>query len=448
VIWRIVWLFVSLAVLALAMPARPARADDVSMLRDAEIETIIRTYATPIWRAAGLDPAAVHVYIVNDPQLNSFVAGGQNLFMNTGTILRSESPNQLIGIIAHETGHIAGGHLARTEEALRNATIQSIIAMVAGAAAAVASHDPGAGTAAVLGGQGVAQRSFFQFSITQEASADQAGLAFLDRTGQSARGLLQFFEILQQQELLSGARQDPYLRTHPLTAQRVDYLREHVRRSRFADAKDPPEWIELHKRMKAKLAAFLQPPAQTLEALKADDNTLATRYARAIAHYRIPDLKKALPEIDALIKDNPGDPYFRELKGQMLFENGRIGEAIAPYEEAVKLRPENALLRIELAQVELESNEAALVPKALAHLNDAIRFEDRNPDSWHFLAIAYGRGNNIGMMALALAEEGIANGDFTQARQQAARALKLLPPGPAKQRALDLQGEAKREGRP
>jgi predicted Zn-dependent protease len=155
-----------------------------------------------------------------------------------------------------------------------------------------------------------------------------------------------------------------------------------------------------------------------------------------------------VPEIDGLIEDHPDDPYFHELKGQMLFENGRVGEAVGPYEQAVKLDPKSALLRIELAQVQLETNDPALVPKALAHLNEAVRFEDRNPDAWRFLAIAYGRSSNIGMMALALAEEGIADGDYTQARQQASRAAKQLPPGPAKQRALDIQDEAKRQGKP
>jgi predicted Zn-dependent protease len=338
---------------------------------------------------------------------------------------------------------MAGGHLARSEEALRNATIQSIVAMVAGAAAAAASGSGEAGTAAIVAGQSMAQRSFFSFSITQEASADQAALTYLDRTHQSARGLLQFFEILQQEELLAGGHQDPYLRTHPLTSQRVDYVREHVRTSKYSDAADPPAAIEMHRRVKAKLMAFLQPPSQVLAALKPDDHSVATRYARAIADYRTPDLAKAVPEIDALIRDYPNDPYFRELKGQMLFENGRIAEAVAPYEEAVRLKPDNALLRIESAQVQLETNDAALVAKARANLEDAVRFENRNPDAWHFLAIAYGRSNNMGMMALSLAEQGIAAGDYTQARQQAARALKLLPPGLAKQRALDLQGEAK-----
>ena len=425
-----------------------AQAQDISILRDAEIENIIRTYATPIFTVAGLDPAAVHVYIVNDPTLNSFVAGGQNLFMNSGTILRSETPNQLVGIIAHETGHIAGGHLARTDEALRHATIQNIIALVVGAAAAATSGNGGAGAAAILGGTSLAQRSFLQFSITQEASADQAALSFLDRTGQSAKGLLQFFEILQQQEFLSAAHQDPYMRTHPLTSQRVAYVREHVLHSRFSDVPDPPEWIAMHQRMKAKLAAFLGSPPQVLASIKPTDNSVAARYERAIAYYRIPDLKQAVPIIDGLIHDYPADPYFHELKGQMLFENGRVAEAVAPYEEAVRLSPKSALLRIELAQVQLETNDPAYVPKALRHLNEAVRFEDRNPDAWRFLAIAYGRSNNMGMMALSLAEEGIAGGDYGQARQQAARAAKQLPAGPAKQRALDIQDEAKREGKP
>jgi predicted Zn-dependent protease len=439
-----------LCVLLVSSPALvgEARAQGISLLRDAEIEDIIRTYATPIWHVAGLDPEAVHIYIVADPSLNSFVAGGQNLFMNSGTIMRSESPNQLVGIMAHETGHIAGGHLARSEEALRNATIQNIIGLVVGAAAAAASGNAGAGAAAILGSASVAQRSFFAFSITQEASADQAALTFLDRSGQSARGLLQFFEILQQQEVLTVGHQDPYMRTHPLTDQRVDYVREHVLHSQFSDVPDPPAWIELHKRMKAKLAAFLGSPPQVLAGIKPDDNSVSARYERAIAYYRIPDLKQAVPLIDGLIQDYPRDPYFRELKGQMLFENGRIGEAVAPYEESVKLDPQSALLRVELAQVELETNDDALVPKALANLNEAVRFEDRNPEAWRFLAIAHGRSNNMGMMALALAEEGIADGNYGEARQQASRALKLLPAGPDKQRALDIQEEAKREGKP
>jgi len=419
--------------------------DGTSLIRDAEIESIIRLYATPVFKAAGLDPAAVHIYIVNDPRLNSFVAGGQNLFMNTGTIVRTETPNQLVGVMAHETGHIAGGHLVRSEEALRNASIISIISMVAGAAAAAASGNAGAAAAAILGGQGVGMRSFLTFSVGQEASADQAALTFLDRTHQSARGLLQFFLILEEQELLTGSRQSPYLRTHPLTTDRVDHVRQHVENSPYSNNPDPPEWIELHKRMKAKLIAFLGAPAQALQAFPETDNSVAARYGRAIAYYRIPELKKALEIIDGLIKQEPQNPYFHELKGQMLFENGRIRDAVAPYQEAVRLKPDVALLRVELAQVEIETGDPALNKDALAQLQIAVRYENRNPEAWRFSAIAYGRAGDLGNSALSLAEEAMASGDKPQARQQAQRAIKLLPAGsPGRLRAEDIQLEASR----
>ncbi len=208
-----------LALAAYAALAQYAVADESpDIIRDAEIENNIRTWATPIFTAAGLDPQAVHIYIINDPTLNSFVAGGQNLFMNTGTLLRADRPNEIIGIMAHETGHIAGGHLVRFEEEMHDATIKGIIAMVAGVAAGAVGHNPGAMGAGMAAGEEVGLRSYLSFSVAQEASADQAALKFLDATHQSAQGLLDFFEILEQEEFLSAQRQDPYLRTHPLTS--------------------------------------------------------------------------------------------------------------------------------------------------------------------------------------------------------------------------------------
>jgi predicted Zn-dependent protease len=444
--WRIVFRILCIVLLlGGAVPRRAAADDQLSFIRDAEIETIIRTWWTPILRAAGLDPQAVHIYIVNDPTLNSFVAGGQNLFLNTGTLLRAQSPNQLIGIMAHETGHIAGGHLSRAERQMHNATIAGIIAMVAGAAAAAAAHSPEAGAAAILGGAGVSERVYMGYSVVQEASADHAAMTFLDRAHMSARGLLQFFGILEQEELLSGLREDPYLRDHPLTRDRVDYVREHVAKSPWSDAPDPPDWIAMQQRMKAKLDAFLSAPAQTLAKYKPDDSSVAARYARAVAYYRIPQLKQALEVIDGLIAQAPLDPYFQELKGQMLFENGRVKDALAPYQRAVELKPDNALLKIELAQVQLESGDAALVPKAMTLLNNAATFESENGELWRLLAVAYGRSGNMGMMALSLAEQGMADGKYTDARQQATRAIKLLPPGAQRQRAQDIADDARRE---
>jgi predicted Zn-dependent protease len=420
-----------------------AHAQDISMLRDAEIESDLLTFEAPVYHAAGLDISALHIYLVNDMQLNSFVAGGQNIFMNVGTIMRAETPNQLIGVMAHETGHIAGGHIARSEDAMKKAMYEGLAAMVLGAAFGAMAG--GAGGAAMLGAAGVAENAWLQYSIEQEARADQAALTFLDRTHQSAKGLLQFFEILQQEEFLSGQKEIPYLRTHPLTEQRIEYLREHVQNSRYSDNPDPPDAVEMLKRMKAKLAGFLQDPQQTLSEFPNSDQSLTARYARAIAYYRIPDLARAVPAVDALIRDYPNDPYFAELKGQMLFENGHVADAVAPYAQASKLDPTSMLLRVELAQVQLETDNPALVKTARAHLEEVVRNEVQNPEAWRLLAVAYGRENNMGMAALALAEQASSSGNAQMARGEALHALKLLPAGVSRQRAQDIADEAKRD---
>ncbi|HEX3970421.1 MAG TPA: M48 family metalloprotease [Stellaceae bacterium] len=426
------------------MPSVRAQDGSISFLRDAEMERTLHVWMTPIWKAAGLDPDAVHIYVINDPTLNSFVAGGQNIFLNSGTILRASSPNQLIGIMAHETGHIAGGHLARKTQIMKNAMIESVIGMVLGGAASALGHG-NAGGAGVLAGSDVGQRAFLQNSVTIEASADQAAMRFLDRTHQSAKGLLDFFDILEQEEFLTAQHQDPYLIDHPLTQERINYVREHVAQSPYSNTKDPPEWVNQFNLIKAKLGAFLGAPSQVLASYQPNDNSEPARYARAIAYYRIPDLKNAIPTIDGLIKDYPNNPYYDELKGQMLFENGRVADAVAPYQRAVQLAPNEPLLNIELAQVQLETNDPKYLAVAKTELSNAIQGESDNPDAWRSMAIVYGRSGDMGMAALALAEQNMAQGNWRQAIGQAQRAQQLLPPGPQRQRAQDLQGEAKRQ---
>jgi len=425
-------------VAALCLGPRVTHAAEL-LLRDAEIENDIKIIASPIWRAAGLEPNDVGIYLVQDSQLNSFVAGGQAIFINSGLILRAENPNQLLGVIAHETGHITGGHVLRAKEAMRNASIESIIAMVAAAGAAVV----GRSGAPLLAAPGVGERSFLQFSMGQEATADHAALNFLDRSCQSARGLLKFFEILQTNELLTGERQESWVRTHPLTQQRVQYLRDHVAQARCSNTADTAASIELLRRIKAKLHAFLDDPSKTLAAYPESDRSPLARYARAIAYYRIPKLDRALPEIDGLIRDFPNDPYYRELKGQMLFENGRVRDAMRPYEDAVKLAPSAALLRMSLSQVYIESGDPVLNKRAIAYLNDASRVEGRESQIWHFLAIAYGRDNQMGLAALSLAEEALSNGKKKDATQQSNRAKQLLTKNtPSYSRAEDIHREA------
>lgn len=437
------------APVALMVPA-PLRAQ--SMIRDAEIEETLRIYTTPLFRSAGLDPAAVRILLINDRSLNAFVSGGQNVFIHTGLLMRADHPGQVIGVIAHETGHIMGGHLARLPEAMRNAMITSLIGMIAAGGAAAASaggrRDPrdtggmGALGPGIIGAQELGMRQFFAFTRTQENSADQAGVNLLDATGQSARGLLEFMETLQRQEGLSSARQDPYLRTHPLTAERIGFLRNWVANSRNSNKAVPAHLILLHKRMRAKLDGFLDSTMSVLQRYPASDRSIEARYARAVAQYRIPDLPAALGEIDSLIKQAPGDPYFHELRGQMLLENGKVRESIAPWRRAVELKPDAALLKLGLAQALLESGQAAA---ALPLLQDAQRRDPDNSGGWRMLSVAYGQTGQIGLAHHAAAEQALREGRFRDAIEQAKRAQQQLPQGsPGWLRAQDVENEAVR----
>jgi predicted Zn-dependent protease len=426
------------AVLAFSLPAAAQR----TLIRDAESEGTIRAYATPIFQAAGLATDDVEIFIIRDGQINAFVAGGQKMFMNTGLILRSESANQIMGVIAHETGHITGGHLSRIQDELKGATAVQILSMVLGAAAAVAGRGD-AGMAIVGAGTTVATSNVLSFSRAQESAADQAGLTFLERSGYSAKGMLEFFEILSGQEILSQARQSPYVRTHPLTRERIDTVRSSLGNARYADARVSAEFDRMHKRMKAKLFAFIEPPSRTMMTYKESDTSEAARYARAIAYYRIPDMAKALPLIDGLIAEFPGDPFYWEMKGQMLFENGRVRDAVAAYGEAVRLLPTAPLIRVGYAQAEIELDRPELTRDALIHLNAAVHADRDYGLAWRLLAIAHGREGRVGEAALALAEQAMVENRMPDATQQAVRALRLLPEGtPSWLRAQDIKIEA------
>jgi predicted Zn-dependent protease len=429
------------AVTMLLLPMRVSfgQGADVSLIRDAEIEHTLRVFVTPIFQAAGLNPNSVQIHLINDPELNAFATNGQNIFINTGLLTRTTGPLQVIGVIAHETGHIAGGHLARSEEAYDNFFTENLIGLVLGGAAALASRNGGVAGAAILGSQQVAERSALAYSREQEARADQAGVTFMDRAGDSSRGLLEFLEVIGTEQSILIGQMDPYLVDHPITAERVDALRLRAEKSPYFHKDPPPEWIELHARMRAKLIGFLEPMGAVLQAYPPTDNSLAARYARAIAYYLIPDLGKALPMIDQLLVERPNDPYFLELKGQMLFENGRIAESVPFYDAAVTAAPNEPLIRYELGEAQISTEDPALFRTAAKNLEDAARADPDNPGVWYQLAIAYDRDGKPGMAALASAERSLLIGQAADAKHFAARARGQLPNGsPGALRADDI----------
>jgi len=429
------------ASVALAGPAAAAR---LSFIRDAEVESIIHGYAAPLFTAAGLDPAAVHLYLVNDRRLNAFVAGGMNLFINTGLLVAAQSANQVIGVIAHETGHIHEGHLARTPDELRGASVASILATILAAAAAVAGG--GAGAAAIIaGGRGLAVQTYLSHSRGQEEAADQYAAVVLDLTHQSSRGLMEFLQTLARRDPLAAANQSPYLRTHPLTVNRISFLEHHVATSPYSDLKEPPEVIRTFARMQAKLHGFLDEPRDVFRLYPADDTSVAARYARCIAHFRRAELAPALAGIDSLIAEAPDDPYFHELKGQFLFENGRIAKAVVSYRRASELLPDEPLIQIGLAQALVETGDTSVLDEAGKHLDAALRREPDNARAWRLLAVVHGRKGEFGLSALASAEFSLAVGRFDDAISFAKQAQDRLPFGaPGRLRAEDIEQAAKR----
>jgi predicted Zn-dependent protease len=422
-----------------------AAADRLSFIRDAEVESTIRAYVAPLLLQAGVTPESVRIHLVNDSGLNAFVAGGLNIFVHTGLMTRTENAGQLIGVLAHETGHIAGGHLARLQGAMENAAITSLGAMLLGAAAAAATGRGEFLAAGAMGGQEVALKDFFSFSRTQESSADQWAINALENTRQSTRGLLEFMEILGEQELLAASRQSPYARTHPLARDRVSAMRAHVERSKYSDVQPPADWAERHARMRAKLTGYLEPIGRVLQRYKESDNSLASRYARAIAYYRRPDLPKALALVDSLIAERPNDPYFHELRGQMLEENGRAAEGLPSYQQAVKLAPDEPLLRMGLAHLQIELGDPALLDQAIANLQPALAVEPDNSRGWLDMAIAQGRKGNDAQASLAQAEHALLLRRMPDVTYHVNRAEKLLPKGSAAWlRAQDLRERADR----
>ncbi len=410
----------------------------ISFIRDAEVESTIRAYATPVFTVAGLDPAAIGVHLVNDRSLNAFVANGLNMFFNTGLLTKAETPEQVIGVIAHETGHISGGHLARIRDNMQNAMYESIVAMVVGAAL-MAGGQGGAGMGAMAAGTQFAERGFLRYTREMEASADQAAVNFLDRSGISAKGLAEFFDVIKDQELMAIERQDPYTRTHPITRERVEFVRNWLNNSRHAQSAAPAHFTELHKRMRAKLIGYIE-PGRALQIYKENDPSLEARYARAIAYSRRPDYARALPLMDGLLKDHPNDGYFLEAKAQMLLEASRVNEALPLYQRAVEVLPNEPLIRIALAQTEIETGKPDMIQNAIVNLDRAKQQDPENGDVWRLLSVAYGRSDQIGLAQLAQAELATRRGKKAEARSFAERAQKQLPPGtPPWQRAEDIK---------
>jgi predicted Zn-dependent protease len=413
--------------LAAVLPARAQEDRGLPLIRDAEIEQLLRDYTRPILHAAGLGQRNIRVVIVNDRSFNAFVIDAKRIFINTGALMDSDTPNQIIGVLAHETGHIAGGHLSKLHAELANAQTAMILAMLlgVGAVAASATSHGGVGgdpSAAILGPQLMVMRSLLAYQRAQEEQADRAGVHFLTVTGQSPKGMYDTFKRFADQQLYAAHNADPYLQSHPMAADRIAALEGIARPSPYWDKKDPPELQLRHDLMRAKLFGYLDGPETLLRRYPLSNTSLPARYGRAVSAFRHSDVRGAVAQIDGLIQAQPANPYFLELKGQALVESGRAREALAPLRHAIALAPDPTLIQVLLGQALLGANDPALVEEAITDLRKALATDAEIPDAYDNLAIAYGRKGEFAEADLASAQAAFNRGNLPTARQLAARA--------------------------
>jgi predicted Zn-dependent protease len=421
------------AAVALAIAPTAALAQEnkgPSTLRDTESEQLLREYTRPILRAAGLEKQNIQMVIINEAQFNAFVADGRRIFVNYGAIMQSDTPNQIIGVMAHETGHLAGGHLSKMREQMAQAQTQMIIAMLLGAGAMVAGARGGsggngltnAGAAAFSAPGEMIRRNLLSYVRQQEENADKAGVKFLTATGQSAKGMYETFKRFTDESLFAARGADPYVQSHPMPAERVRALEELARSSPYWDKKDDPAMQLRHDMVRAKISAFMERQDTVYRRYPMANTSLPARYAHAITTYLHGDLRSALAQIDGLIALQPNNPYFYEVRGQALLEGGKPAEAIAPLRKAVQLSNNAPLIEMLLGQALVAANNTANTDEAISILRAAVARETEAPIGYMQLAMAYGRKGDYAQADLASAQAAFLRGDNKTARDLASRA--------------------------
>ena len=422
--WMAAVAVLSLLPQLMAPAAMAQQTPRISVIRDTELEEIIHQEAEPMWRAAGLNPDDVHIVLMGDPDINAFTAGGQTIYINTGLIQASKNPNQLVGVLAHETGHITGGHVAR-ESMYKPALATYLLTMGLGLLAAVAGA-PDVGSALLYSSDYFATLTALTYSRTQEASADLAAVGFLEKAHMSGRGLVDFFDNFRYQEVFSDARKYRFFLDHPLNSERIAALKGRVEKAQYYNVVDTPEELARHAIMVAKLKAFMNLPQQTFIDYKETDTSYPARYARAIAYYRASETDKALKFTNALLEDYPDNPYLWELKGQILFESGQAKDATEAHARAVALKPAAPLLQMMLGQDLLAQEDASKADEAIVHLDKSLRIDSDNAEAWFLLAQAWHAKGDAGRANLATAEQNFHLGQMREARTFAMRARETL----------------------
>ncbi|QFT76448.1 M48 family metalloprotease [Erythrobacter sp. THAF29] len=438
--------YVLALVASVFMAVNPLAAQ--SILRDAETEALLNDMLEPLVEASELEPGNVDIVLINDPSINAFVAGGQVVYVHAGLLNAADTANEVQGVIAHELGHITAGHVVRFNERTSQAQGITILSLLLGVGAALA----GAGDAAmgaIMAGQRAALGSFLAFNRNQEAATDLAGARYLSGAGISGRGMLTFFDKLRDFEIRRGYSQgdeQAYTRTHPLSGDRIQTLRDLLQDDPAWDTPDDPELQERFERVRAKLFGYLAEPQRTFNQYPESDTSIPAHYARAYAFHKDAQVEKALAEADALLEHNPDNPYFLELKGQVLLESGKPEEALVPLRRATELTLNQPLIAGMFGHALIATEDKANYDEAERVLRAAVSRDRFNPFAWYQLGVVYAARGDIPRARLASAEQQVMNRNYPEALRNAQAAEAGLPVGsPDWIRAQDVALQARSE---
>lgn len=396
-----------------AVAVQPVAAQ--SILRDAETEALFSDMVAPLVAVSELDADEVEVVLINDSQINAFVAGGQRIYFYSGLIETADTANEVQGVMAHELGHITGGHIIRFDEGVKTATGITILSLILGAAA-IAAGAGDAGMGILAAGQQAAMGKFLAFSRVQERSADSAGARYLGEAGISGRGSIDFFKKLQNYEFRLGIPQeDSYGRTHPLSGERVSLLRDVYQKDPAWDKPSDPDLEARFQRVKAKLLGYTADPAVTLRKYPESDQSVPARYARAYAWHKSAYPDRALYEANNLLKSAPDDPYFLELQGQILLESGKPDEALKSLRRAVQLTNNQPLIASLFGHALIATEDPQYLDEATQVLKAAVHKDNRNPFAWYQLGVVYSQQGDIARAQLATAESSLLEQNYAGA---------------------------------
>ena len=415
-----------ITILALLLPViSDSYARNLSIIRDEETERFLTEVSEPVFSAAGLNPESVEIVIVNDPSINAFVSGGQKIFINTGLIMQADDASEVIGVIAHEAGHVKSAHLIQKGKDFEHANLGTIAGYVLGLGSVLAGAPPEAGIAISSASQNVAMRNVLSYSRDYENSADRSALNILSEVGVSPRGLVNLLDKLMRKRKLSADIQDKYMLTHPVSEERINHINNYIQRNPEIDKPTPPEIARRFERIKAKIHGFLSDPKDT-EKLYGNKRGEAARYAIAIANHKKANFARSLSILSELLRKYPYDPYYKELKAQFLFEQGKIMESVLQYREVLNMLGNSGLIRLKLANALLALNNMKAYEEAKGQLKALVLTEPRNITAIKKLGIAYGKLGQYDKSYLYLAESAVIAKDIKNAKFYLKKAEKLV----------------------